>query len=55
MLLKINFIHSPLSVFPENLIVVSEEQAESDTKTKMMQFRFQGRWDAVIIDYYCGF
>ena len=54
MSLKIHFLHSHLSFFPENLGAVSDEQGErfhQDIRT--MEIRYQGRWDPAMMGDYC--
>lgn len=56
MSLKIHFLHSRLSFFPENLGAVSDEQGErfhQDIRT--METRYQGRWDEAMMGDYCWF
>lgn len=46
MSIKLQYLHSHLSDFPENLNDVSEEQGESfHQDIKVMEERYQGRWD----------
>ena len=54
MSLKIHFLHSHLSFFPENMGAVSDEQGErfhQDIRT--MEIRYQGRWDPAMMGDYC--
>jgi len=54
MSIKVHYLHSHLDRFPENLGDFSEEQGESfHQNLKIMEDRYQGRWDAYMIaDYY---
>jgi hypothetical protein len=54
MSIKVHFLHSHLSRFPENLGQYSEEQGErfhQDMST--MEERYQGRWDKHMMADYC--
>jgi hypothetical protein len=54
MSVKVNYLHSHLDRFPENVGDLSEELGErfhQDIKT--MEARYQGRWDAHMIADYC--
>jgi hypothetical protein len=51
--LKVNFVDFHLDYFPANLGAVSEEQGERfHQDTKVMERRYQGRWNVSMI-YYC--
>ena len=54
MSLKLHFLKSHLSCFPENLGAVSEEQGERfHQDIKEMERRYQGQWNVnMIVDYY---
>ena len=53
MSIKIHFLFSHLSSFPENLGSVSDEQGERfHQDIKIMEERYQGRWDVnMMADY----
>ena len=54
MSVKVHFLHSHISYFPENLGQMSEEQGErfhQDMKT--MELRYQGRWNESMLADYC--
>jgi hypothetical protein len=54
MSVKVHFLHSHISYFPENLGQMSEEQGErfhQDMKT--MESRYQGRWNESMLADYC--
>lgn len=54
MSLKLHFLNSHLSYFPENLGAVSEEQGERfHQDIKEMERRYQGRWDVNMMGDYC--
>ncbi|GBP97509.1 hypothetical protein EVAR_69749_1 [Eumeta japonica] len=54
MSLKIHFLNSHLDYFPENLGDVSEEQGERfHQDIKVMEKRYQGRWNTNMMGDYC--
>lgn len=54
MSIKLHFLHSHIDFFPENLGAVSEEQGERfHQDIKVMESRYQGRWDANMMADYC--
>ena len=54
MSIKIHYLHSHLDNFPENLGDVSEEQGERfHQDIKIMEERYQGRWDSHMMADYC--
>lgn len=54
MSIKVHFLHSHLDEFPENLGAVSDEQGERfHQDLKIMETRYQGRWDANMMADYC--
>ena len=54
MSIKVHFLHSHLHFFSSNLGVVSEEQGERFYKDlKIMETRYQGRWDCSMMADYC--
>lgn len=56
MSLKIHFLHSHLDYFPENLGHFSEEQGERfHQDLKVMECRYQGRWNPAMFGDYCWF
>ena len=56
MSIKLHFLHSHLSRFPENLSDVSDEQGERfHQDISDMEVRFQDGWDATMLADYCWF
>ena len=54
MSIKVHFLFSHLDEFPENLGAVSDEQGERfHQDIKVMEERYQGRWDVNMIADYC--
>ena len=54
MSIKIHFLFSHLGEFPENLGLVSDEQGERfHQDLKVMEERYQGRWDVNMMADYC--
>ena len=54
MSVKVHFLFSHLSSFPENLGSVSDEQGERfHQDIKIMEERYQGRWDVNMMADYC--
>lgn len=54
MSIKVHFLHSHLDAFPENLGAVSDEQGERfHQDIKVMEERYQGRWDTHMMADYC--
>ena len=54
MSIKVHFLHSHLDRFPENLGHVSDEQGERfHQDIKVMEERYQGRWDSKMMSDYC--
>ena len=54
MSIKLHFLHSHLANFPENLGDVSDEQGERfHQDLKVMEERYQGRWDVNMMADYC--
>lgn len=54
MSIKVHCLHSHLGDFPENLGDVSEEQGECfHQDIKLMEERYQGRWDSNMMADYC--
>lgn len=52
--LKLHFLHSHLDEFPDNLGHFSEEQGERfHQDIKIMETRYQGRWDVNMLADYC--
>ena len=54
MSIKLHFLHSHLDDFPENLGAVSDEQGERfHQDLKVIEARYQGRWDEHMLADYC--
>lgn len=54
MSIKVHYLHSHLAQFPENMGHVSEEQGERfHQDIKVMEERYQGRWDSNMMADYC--
>ena len=54
MSIKVHFLHSHLDRFPDNLGCYSEEQGERfHQDIKVMEERYQGRWDTHMMADYC--
>ena len=54
MSIKVHYLHSHLDKFPENLGSCSEEQGERfHQDLKVMEDRYQGRWDEHMMADYC--
>ena len=54
MSLKVHFLHSHLEFFPQNLGDMSEEHGERfHQDIKVMEARYQGRWDVAMMADYC--
>lgn len=54
MSIKVHFLHSHLDRFPHNLGDLSEEQGERfHQDMKVMEERYQGRWDRHMMADYC--
>ena len=54
MSVKVHFLHSHLDYFPENLGAFSEEQGERfHQDIKVIEKRYQGRWNISMIADYC--
>ena len=54
MSIKVHFLHSHLDKFPENLGAISDEQGERfHQDLKVMETRYQGRWDRHMLADYC--
>lgn len=54
MSIKIHYLHSHLAAFPENMGDMSEEQGERfHQDIKVMEERYQGRWDSNMMADYC--
>ena len=54
MSIKLRYLFSHLDYFPKNLGDVSEEQGERfHQDIKIMEERYQGKWDAHIMSGYC--
>ena len=54
MSIKVQYLHSHLSEFPANLGDVSEEQGERfHQDVKVMEERYQGRWNCNMMADYC--
>ena len=54
MSIRVHYIHSHLNRFPENLGDLSEEQGERfHQDIKVMEERYQGRWDNHMMADYC--
>lgn len=54
MSIKLHFLHSHLDKFPKNLGHVSDEQGERfHQDLKVMEERYQGRWDSTMMADYC--
>lgn len=54
MSIKLHFLHSHLADFPKNLGAVSDEQGERfHQDLKIMEARYQGRWDVHMMADYC--
>ena len=49
-----HYLFSHMDRFHENLGIMSDEQSERfHQDIKEMEFRYQGRWDAVMMAGYC--
>ncbi|GBN19641.1 hypothetical protein AVEN_6794-1 [Araneus ventricosus] len=54
MSLKVNFLHSHIDCFPENLEAFSEEEGEIFHKDAPdIERRYQGKWDVNMLADYC--
>ena len=54
MSIKVHFLFNHLDTFPENLGAVSDEQGERfHQDIKVMETRYQGRWDAHMMADHC--
>ena len=54
MSIKIHYLHSHIEEFQENLGDVSEEQGERfHQDIKVMEERYQGKWDSKMMADYC--
>ena len=54
MSVKVHILHSHVDYFPENLGAVSEEQGERfHQDIKIIETRYQGRWDVHMLADYC--
>ena len=54
MSVQVHFLHSHLEYFPENLGALSEDQRERfHQDIKIMEKRYQGRWNVNLIADYC--
>lgn len=54
MSIKVHYLHSHFEEFPENLGDVSKEQGERfHQDIKVMEERYQGRWDSNMMADYC--
>ena len=54
MRIKVHFLHSDLDRFPENCGDVTDEQRERfHQDIKLMEERYQGRWDERMMADYC--
>ena len=54
MSITLQYLHSHLDRFPDNLGDVSEEQGERfHQDIKVMEDRYQGRWDSHMMSDYC--
>jgi hypothetical protein len=54
MSIKVHYLHSHLDRFPDNLGDFSEEQGERfHQDIKVMEERYQGRWDTRMMADYC--
>jgi hypothetical protein len=54
MSVKVQYLHSYVDRFPQNLGDISEEQGERfHQHIKTMEARYQGRWDAHMMADYC--
>ena len=54
MSIKVHYLHSHLSEFPANLGDVSEDQGERfHQDVKVMDERYQGRWNCSMMADYC--
>ena len=54
MSIKLHYLQSHLDLFPDNLGVVSEEQGKKfHQDIKVMEDRYQGRWDSHRMSDYC--
>ena len=54
MSIKLHFLHSHLSHFPENIGDLSNEQGEHfHQDISDMEVHYQGRWDATMLADYC--
>lgn len=54
MSIKVHFLHSHLDKFPDHLGDVSDEQGEKfHQDIKVMEERYQGRWDTNMMADYC--
>ena len=52
--IKLHYLHSHLDKFPDNLGDVSEEQGERyHQDIKVMEDRYQGRWNSYMMSDYC--
>jgi len=50
----VHFLYSHLADFPENLGAVGDEQGERfHQDLKIMEARYQGRWDVHVMSDYC--
>ena len=54
MSLKIHFQHSHLDFFPDNLSDVSEEQGDIHQDIRLMEKRYQGRWNINMMQTIAG-
>ena len=54
MSIKMHYPYSHMDRFPENLGKVSDKQGERfNQDMKVMETRYQGRWDAAMMADYC--
>ena len=54
MSIKLHFLHGHLINFPENTVAASDEQGERfHQDLKVMEERYQGRWDVHMMADYC--
>ena len=54
MSIKVHYLHSHLDHFSKNLGDLSEEQGERfHQDIRVMEERYQGRWDATMLADYC--
>ena len=52
--IKLHYLFSPLDYLPENLGDVSKEQGESfHQDIRMVEKRYLGRWDSLMMEDYC--